>query len=61
MSGPHQRSPGVGLKTIQLNEINPKEIKMFTNRLFYLLIVVFIIVTACAPQVAITPGDISIK
>jgi hypothetical protein len=32
------------------------EIKMFTNRLFYLLIVItLLVVTACAPQVAITP------
>ena len=34
-----------------------KEIKMFTNRLFYVLVVLaLIIVTSCAPQVAATPN-----
>jgi TRAP-type C4-dicarboxylate transport system substrate-binding protein len=32
-----------------------KEIKMLSNRLFYLFIVVFLVVTACAPQAAPTP------
>jgi hypothetical protein len=34
MSDPHQRSPVAGLKTLQLDEINPKEAEMLTNRLF---------------------------
>ena len=59
MSDPHQLNSGAGLKTLQLNEINPKEIKMFTNRSFYLFIVVFLIVTACAPRVAMTPEPTS--
>ena len=33
---------------------------MFINRLFYLLVVVFLIVTACAPQAAVSPPTASI-
>jgi TRAP-type C4-dicarboxylate transport system substrate-binding protein len=36
-----------------------KETKMFTSRFFYLLMVVFNIVTACAPQVPATPEPTS--
>jgi hypothetical protein len=58
VSGPHQVIAGAGLKTLQLNEINQKEIKMFTNRLFFLLIVVALMVaTACIPQVAVTASQ----
>jgi TRAP-type C4-dicarboxylate transport system substrate-binding protein len=34
-----------------------KEIEMSINRLFYVLIVVFLMVTSCAPQVAATPAE----
>src|SRR5687767_1792595 len=37
-----------------------KEIKMSNNRLFSLLIVVFLMVTACAPQVATTAQPTSL-
>jgi hypothetical protein len=57
MSGPHQRSPGAGQKTLQLDKINPKEIKMFTNRLFILSISIALLVSACAPSAPANPAD----
>jgi streptogramin lyase len=40
-----------GRKNFRAKKINSKEIKMFTNRLFYLFIgIALLVVTACAPQ-----------
>src|SRR5215216_363103 len=36
-----------------------KETQMFTNRLLYFLMVVFLVITACTPQVAATPKESS--
>jgi hypothetical protein len=45
--------PVQGLKKLS----NPKEIKMFKNRSFYLsILITLLVVTACAPQVTVTPA-----
>jgi uncharacterized protein (DUF2141 family) len=63
MSDPHQRSPGAGLKTLHLNEINPKEIEMVTNRLFTLILFLTVF-TGCSSQPAFVdngnPGQIKV-
>jgi hypothetical protein len=53
MSHPHQRSPGAGLKTLQLNEINPKETKMKNNKLLLLmpvLVLLSLVLAACGSK-----------
>src|SRR6185503_10190289 len=53
MSHPHQRSPGAGLKTLQLNEINPKETKMKKDKLLLLmpvLVLLALVLAACGSK-----------
>jgi hypothetical protein len=52
-SGPHQVIAGAGLKTLQLNEINPKETKMKKDKLLLLMLVLellSLVLAACGSK-----------